>query len=216
MREAVRLAVRRCATDWTGKKPVVDGADRPRPDAMKLDLDPRHLCPVLDALRCSWCCRSACAPPRKRARSGARPGRKRAAPLRPRRASRCARRIVAAVLSRSTSLNYIYGWIDGRPTLDWLNPLRVRPSSLPQPLDRLGQRDVELAHVGGEQGDAERGAVARRRARGAASPRNRGCSGSPARGNRARPRNGAGSRAPRPMSSSRTARRVKTPRSPLR
>ena len=24
LREAVRLAVRRCATDWTGKKPVVD------------------------------------------------------------------------------------------------------------------------------------------------------------------------------------------------
>jgi ribonuclease J len=24
LREAVRLAVRRCATEWTGKKPVVD------------------------------------------------------------------------------------------------------------------------------------------------------------------------------------------------
>jgi ribonuclease J len=24
MREAVRLAVRRCANEWTGKKPVVD------------------------------------------------------------------------------------------------------------------------------------------------------------------------------------------------
>ena len=95
-------------------------------------------------------------------------------------------------------------------------PRKGRGGLPPEPLDRLGQRDVELAHVGGEQGHAERRAVAVGEDRGAASPRNRGCSGSPGRGNPARPHNGAGSRAPRPNSSSRTARRVKTPRSPLR
>ncbi len=36
MREAVRLAVRRCATLWTGKKPVVDVTLPARSAAMKL------------------------------------------------------------------------------------------------------------------------------------------------------------------------------------
>ena len=95
-------------------------------------------------------------------RAPARPCRKRAAPLqlRPRRAARdasLARDPVPALYYA----NYIYGWITRRGSrLAELILPRMGRTSAPQPLDRLGQRDVELAHVGGEQGDAERRAVA--------------------------------------------------------
>ncbi len=162
---------------------------------------------------CSSSCRSASARPRRRARepSPAMPKARRTrfnfgrvALARDDRSARAVRRCSTPITSSAGSRSS-----DARLAA-------TRAAAIPQPLDRLGERDVELAHVGGEQGDAERACRRGRRGRGAASPRNRGCSGSPGRGNRAPPRNGAGSRAPRPNSSSRTARRVKTPRSPLR
>ena len=68
MREAVRLAVRRCATLWTGKKPLVEvmllevAASR---DGIQLDR--RDLFPVLRASAPSSCCRSGCGPTRRSA-----------------------------------------------------------------------------------------------------------------------------------------------------
>ena len=110
----VRLAVRRCATEWTGKKPVVDVLMRQGLTAMKLGS-------ILAIYVLFWVlsfflrrCRSASAPTRRMGTErDRRPGRQRAAPLqlRPRRAARDDRSRAVAV---RPVLRQLCLWLDRR------------------------------------------------------------------------------------------------------
>ena len=117
LREAVRLAVRRCAADWTGKKPVVARHAGPGlTDAV--DVDPGDLCAVLAPAPCSSSCRSACAR-RKKPAPKVEPGHAESAPHGfsfGRVALRAT--ILAAILFGIFYANYAFGWITAED-LDW-------------------------------------------------------------------------------------------------